>query len=118
MNLKEGEYHVVIDSKLENGSLTYGEISIPGKSEFEILLTCYVCHPSMCNDNLSGIVLLTLLAKYVKNFQNNYSIKIIFVFQLNQELLSSTPLSIYNELLKQCYYQSLRAHQYKYRLHY
>ena len=79
LNLKEGEYHVVIDSKLENGSLTYGEISIPGKSEFEILLTCYVCHPSMCNDNLSGIVLLTLLAKYFKNFQNNYSIKIIFV---------------------------------------
>lgn len=79
LNLKEGEYHVVIDSKLENGSLTYGEISIPGKSEFEILLTCYVCHPSMCNDNLSGIVLLALIAKYLKNFQNNYSIKIIFV---------------------------------------
>lgn len=75
LGLKEGEYHVVIDSKLDNGSLTYGEYLIPGKSEDEILLSCYVCHPSMCNDNLSGVVLLTMLAKYIQNFKNNYSIR-------------------------------------------
>ncbi len=79
LNLKEGKYHVVIDSKLEEGSLTYGEFSIPGKSDFEILLSCYVCHPSMCNDNLSGVVLLTQIAKYLKNIKNNYSIRFIFV---------------------------------------
>lgn len=77
--LKEGEYHVVIDSTLEDGFLTYGEYFIPGKNSDEILLSCYVCHPSMCNDNLSGIVLATILAKYLKNFENNYSIRIIFV---------------------------------------
>ena len=79
LNLKEGEYHVVIDSKLDNGSLTYGEYIIPGKNKEEILLTCYVCHPSMCNDNLSGIVLLTFLAKYLNDFQLNYSIRFLFV---------------------------------------
>jgi len=79
LDLKEGEYEIVIDSKLENGSLTYGEFFIPGKSEFEILLSCYVCHPSMCNDNLSGVVLLTEIAKYIKNIKNNYSIRFIFV---------------------------------------
>ncbi len=79
VNLKEGEYHIVIDSKLDNGSLTYGEYLIPGKSEDEILLSCYVCHPSMCNDNLSGIVLLTMLAKYLQSFKNNYSIRFLFI---------------------------------------
>ena len=79
LDLKEGEYHVVIDSKLEEGSLTYGEFLIPGKSEHEILFSCYVCHPSMCNDNLSGVVLLTQIAKHFRNIKNNYSIRFIFV---------------------------------------
>ena len=79
LGLKEGEYHVVIDSKLENGSLTYGEYLIPGKSQDEILFSCYVCHPSMCNDNLSGVVLLTMLAKYLQTFKNNYSIRFLFI---------------------------------------
>jgi aminopeptidase-like protein len=79
LNLKEGEYHVVIDSKLDAGSLTYGEYFIRGKNENEILLSCYVCHPSMCNDNLSGVVLLTMLAKYLRNFENNYSIRFLFI---------------------------------------
>jgi len=79
LNLKDGEYHVVIDSKLENGNLTYGEFFIPGKSEYEILLSCYVCHPSMCNDNLSGIVLLIMLAKYLQKFENKYSIRFLFI---------------------------------------
>ncbi|EGG41205.1 aminopeptidase domain-containing protein [Candidatus Nitrosarchaeum limnium SFB1] len=79
LELEEGEYNVVIDSKLDNGHLTYGEYMIPGKSKNEILLSCYVCHPSMCNDNLSGVVLLTMLAKYMQNFQNNYSIRFLFI---------------------------------------
>ena len=79
LKLKEGEYHVVIDSELSYGSLTYGEYLIPGKTENEILLSCYVCHPSMCNDNLSGVVLLTMLLKYLKNLKLNYSIRFLFI---------------------------------------
>jgi aminopeptidase-like protein len=79
LNLKDGEYHAVIDSELDNGSLTYGEHLIVGKSDDEILLSCYVCHPSMCNDNLSGVVLLTMLAKYLQNLESDYSIRFLFV---------------------------------------
>ena len=79
IKLKEGEYHAYIDSTLTNGSLTYGEYVIPGKYENEIVLSCYVCHPSMCNDNLSGVVLLTMLLKYLKNLKLNYSIRFLFI---------------------------------------
>ena len=51
-----------MDSTLEPGSLTYGELVLPGELEDEVLLTTHVCHPSLANDNLSGIVLLTELA--------------------------------------------------------
>jgi len=79
LKLEEGEYSVVIKSELTDGSLTYGEYLLSGESDEEILLSCYVCHPSLCNDNLSGIVLLTLLAKYLKKFSNKYSIRFLFV---------------------------------------
>ncbi len=79
VKLKEGDYQILIDSELNNGNLTYGEYFIPGKNESEILLTCYVCHPSMCNDNLSGVILLTFLAKYLTNFENKYSIRFLFI---------------------------------------
>ena len=51
-----------MDSTLEPGSLTYGELFLPGELDDEVLLTTHVCHPSLANDNLSGIVLLTELA--------------------------------------------------------
>lgn len=79
VKLTDGEYHVVIDSSLENGSLTYGEYFLGGKTDEEILLTCYICHPSMCNDNLSGVVLLTMLAKYLSKTQKFYSIRFLFI---------------------------------------
>lgn len=63
--LTDEKYHVVIDSSLEDGSLTYGELIIPGQTEDEILLSSYLCHPSMANDDLSGPVVLTELMKYV-----------------------------------------------------
>ena len=59
--LEDGDYEVVIDSTLEPGSLTYGECFLPGEREDEVLLTTHVCHPSLANDNLSGIALLTEL---------------------------------------------------------
>ena len=77
--LTEENYHVVIDSTLKPGHLTYGELFIPGKSTNEILLSCYICHPSMCNDNLSGIVLLTYLANSLKNLNSNYSYRFLFI---------------------------------------
>ena len=77
---KKDDYEVFIDSNFnENGSLTYGEIDIKGKGNNEYLISTYTCHPSMANDNLSGIILTILLAKYLNqcDLRNNY--KIIFV---------------------------------------
>ena len=79
LKMKNETYRIVIDSKLENGSLTYGEFFIKGKSKDEILISTYVCHPSMCNDNLSGIVVAAALAKYIQNFNFKYSIRFLFI---------------------------------------
>ena len=79
LQLEEDEYEVFIDTTLEDGSLTYGEYFIKGESEDEVLLSCYPCHPSMCNDNLSGIVLLTFLAKHLKNLSLQYSYRFLFI---------------------------------------
>lgn len=79
LNLKDEEYEVLIDSTLKNGSLTYGEFFIPGAMSDEILVSCYVCHPSMCNDNLSGVVLTTMLAKNLCKFKTNYSYRFLFI---------------------------------------
>lgn len=64
-SLPSGRYHMVIDSELFDGSLTYGELVIPGREEKEILFSTYVCHPSMANNELSGPVLATALAKKI-----------------------------------------------------
>lgn len=79
LQLKEGEYQVFIDSTLQDGSLTYGEYLLKGNNKEEILISCYVCHPSMCNDNLSGIVITTMLAHYLKNIRLNHSIRFLFI---------------------------------------
>jgi aminopeptidase-like protein len=79
INLQNDEYEVVIDSTLENGSLTYAEFFIQGESDDEVLFSCYTCHPSMCNDNLSGVVLFTFLAKHLKNLSLKYSYRFLFV---------------------------------------
>ncbi|MDC0063084.1 DUF4910 domain-containing protein [Candidatus Puniceispirillum sp.] len=79
-SLVEGEYHVKIDSKLIHGSLTYGELLLPGNSEKEIFFSSYLCHPSMANNELSGPVVLTSLAKKIMESKNrNFSFRIIFV---------------------------------------
>lgn len=64
--LEDDEYEVAIDSTLDDaGHLTYGELLIPGDSDEEILFSTHVCHPSLCNDNLSGIALATFLARSI-----------------------------------------------------
>jgi aminopeptidase-like protein len=55
-------YRVEIDSELSSGSMTYGELFLAGQTDQEVLITCHVCHPSLANDNLSGIAVMTALA--------------------------------------------------------
>ena len=75
-----GVFEVFIDSNLKSGSLTYGEHIIKGKSKKEILISCYICHPSMANDSLSGVLITAYLAKYIKEKLNNYwTYRVIFV---------------------------------------
>lgn len=76
--LKHQTYEVLIDSVLKPGSLTYGEYYLPGRMRDEILLSTYVCHPSLANDNLSGVVLLTYMARILKNRKMNYSYRFLF----------------------------------------
>ncbi|MFC1894782.1 DUF4910 domain-containing protein [Candidatus Dependentiae bacterium] len=78
-NLKEDSYEVCIDSELKKGFLTYGELFIKGQIEKEILFTCYLCHPSMCNDSLSGVVLLTFLAQNLLKQNLKYSYRFLFI---------------------------------------
>jgi aminopeptidase-like protein len=63
VGLDEGEYEVCIDSTLEDGSLTYAECVVPGEQPDEILISCHCCHPSLANDNLSGIATAIELAR-------------------------------------------------------
>lgn len=77
--LPEGEYEVFIDTRLEDGHLSYGELLKPGESEEEVLLSCHVCHPSLCNDNLSGIALTTYLAEYLSRRETHYTYRFLFI---------------------------------------
>ena len=61
--LEPGDYHVVIDSTLGPGAVTYGETLVAGSTTDEVVLTTYACHPSLANDNLSGVAVLTELAR-------------------------------------------------------
>ena len=77
--LEEGDYEVVIDSFLEDGYLTYGECYLPGHSSEEILISCHACHPSLANDNLSGVAVATFLARMLGQQQRRYSYRFLFI---------------------------------------
>ena len=76
--LKKGRYKVVIKSELKKGVINYADLIIPGKSKKEIMFSTYICHPSMANNELSGPVLATFLAKYLKKKNNYYTYRFIF----------------------------------------
>ena len=78
--LEEGAYKVKIDSCLFDGHLTYGELIIKGETDKEVLISTYVCHPSMANNELSGPVVVTYLAKWLQTLQSRkYTYRIIFI---------------------------------------
>lgn len=80
LTMQDAEYEVCIDSTLEPGYLTYGEYYLPGESQDEILISCHTCHPSLCNDNLSGIALATFLAKHLSQVApRKYSYRFLFI---------------------------------------
>ncbi len=79
LGLRDGVYDVCIDATLEPGSLTYGECYLPGTLDEEILVSCHVCHPSLANDNLSGIALATLLARRLQQQPRRYSYRFLFI---------------------------------------
>ncbi|MGE5539536.1 MAG: DUF4910 domain-containing protein [Gemmatimonas sp.] len=77
--LAEPEYRVVIDSTLEDGHLTYGELVLPGTTTDEVLFSCHSCHPSLANDNLSGIAVATMLAQHLQARPRRFTYRFLFI---------------------------------------
>jgi aminopeptidase-like protein len=76
---QDEEYEVCIDTTLKDGSLTYGEYYLPGNRSDEILLSCHACHPSLCNDNLSGVALVAKLLEVLQDSSREYSYRFLFI---------------------------------------
>jgi len=77
--MQDETYEILIDSTLAEGHLTYGEYYLPGDTQEEVLFSAHVCHPSLCNDNLSGIAVATFLAAYLtEQEKRKYSYRFIF----------------------------------------
>jgi aminopeptidase-like protein len=79
LKLKEGIYHVFIDSEFKDGYLTYGEFILPGEINKEVFLSTYVCHPSMANNELSGPVVAAFIGKWLASQPRRYTYRIIFI---------------------------------------
>ncbi|WP_400191536.1 DUF4910 domain-containing protein [Hymenobacter sp. B81] len=78
--LRDAAYEVCIDSSLDpNGSLTYGQWVLPGQTAEEVLLSCHICHPSLANDNLSGVVVAVALAHWLARQPRRFTYRLLFV---------------------------------------
>jgi aminopeptidase-like protein len=75
----DGIYRVVIDADLGPGYLSYGELLIPGRTDDTVLFSSHICHPSLANDNLSGMAVATMLARHVQTFRPRYSYRFLFI---------------------------------------
>lgn len=98
IKLKEGNYHVYIDSELKDGHLTYGEFILPGEIDKEVFLSTYICHPSMANNELSGPVVSAFIGKWLASKPRRFTYRIIFI---PETIGSITYLSRHLEDLKQ-----------------
>jgi aminopeptidase-like protein len=78
LQMQDTRYEVCIDSTLQDGHLTYAEYLVPGESEEEVLLFSHTCHPSMCNDNCSGLAVTTFLARRLSELSPRYSYRFIW----------------------------------------
>jgi aminopeptidase-like protein len=97
---KSKKYFFKINSKFEEGFMNYGEAVIKGKSKKEILLTSYVCHPSMANNELSGPAVLTNLGIWLSKKKRNFSYRILFV---PETIGSISYIAMnYDNILKNC----------------
>jgi aminopeptidase-like protein len=97
VNLKPGKYEIVVDSSLAPGSLTYAECVLPGRSKEEVLFFTHICHPSLANDNTTGMAIATTLAAWIASAPRRYSYRFVFApgtigslcwLQRNQQRLS------------------------------
>ena len=95
--LKKGTYKAFIDAKFKKGDLKIGELVIKGNSKKEILLSTYLCHPSMANNEISGLVVATNLAKWLKKQKLKFTYRILF---LPETIGSIAYLSKKKDLLK------------------
>jgi len=78
LEMKDGEYEVCIDSTLADGAMSYGECFLRGERAEEVLISCHICHPSLANDNLTGIAIATLLAQHLSAAPRRYSYRFLF----------------------------------------
>jgi aminopeptidase-like protein len=76
--LGDGPFEVGVDASLTDGHLVYGEAVLPGRTDREILLTTHICHPSLCNDNLSGIALAVFLGRHLAELDLRHTVRILF----------------------------------------
>lgn len=103
--LKDGNYHAYIDSEFVDGKLVVGETTLPGKEEKEILLTSYLCHPSMANNELSGPLVLAMLYQRISRWKSR---KFTYRFVINPETIGSISyLSRHGEELEKTLYAGL-----------
>lgn len=79
LTLRDGDYETCIDSTLTDGHLSYGECYIPGRSTEEVLISSHACHPSLANDNLSGLCVATFMAEYLLHCDLRYSYRFLFI---------------------------------------
>ncbi len=78
-SLPDGDYEVCVDATLADGHLTYGEHLVEGQTADEVLVTCHVCHPSLANDNLSGIAVASRLARLLAQSRPRWSYRFLFI---------------------------------------